>query len=264
MGEGRSRPPDCGAPVPARYVGLWRRRLLETPDGGRDTETQVMWLQTDALYADLRVPAHRPDFTGARSLADCNAGQRAWLARQQGFAGILRVDGDTCTWERALDFQPPPASPDAGRMAFDGSLLIEHGIHAPYLEEWQRVQAAGDDVLALRLVKQASDGHAGACTGVLVALKDFFLYVLDRRPVPAPPLSSPNLELEISLGLRRGGDRPWQIVLSTQPWREREAVFDARRPPRIESDQYIETLPDGTIRRWSICQQGAAFRWRDH
>ena len=39
-------------PVPARYVGLWRRDVEEDPPGTIvDMETTVLWMQTSSLYA---------------------------------------------------------------------------------------------------------------------------------------------------------------------------------------------------------------------
>jgi hypothetical protein len=79
------------APVPERYRGVWQRTLLETPDM-RDTSTTVFWLQTAHWHADIRIPAHRPDFSGAARLANCSPRQLEWLAGQQGFAGVTQVD----------------------------------------------------------------------------------------------------------------------------------------------------------------------------
>ncbi len=44
------------APVPAAYHGVWKRSLLKTKTGLHDDTTQVFWLQTDILFADLRLP----------------------------------------------------------------------------------------------------------------------------------------------------------------------------------------------------------------
>ena len=44
-----------GAPVPARYRGVWTRTLLETPEV-RDDTTFVRWLQLGRWHADLRIP----------------------------------------------------------------------------------------------------------------------------------------------------------------------------------------------------------------
>ena len=120
-------------PVPAAYRGVWQRTLLETPEG-RDTTTQVHWLQTEGWHADLRVPAGIDPATSAG---------RALL---QGFCGLTRIthgvngQPDICTWHRHWDVQPPRSTPDAGYMVFETSeRVIETGVHGRYLEVWERL-----------------------------------------------------------------------------------------------------------------------------
>ena len=121
--------------VPEIYWGVWKRTLLRTPQG-EDTTTFVRWLQGPKGHADLRVPlAARPAGRMPTALE---------LATQQGFAGITEVthppEGETCAWRRQVDFQPPPATPDEGRIHWDSpDRLIETGVHGDYLEVWERV-----------------------------------------------------------------------------------------------------------------------------
>lgn len=125
--------PAPDEPVPAAYRGVWQRTLLETPEG-RDTTTQVHWLQTEGWHADLRVPAGIDPATSAG---------RALL---QGFCGITRItpgvggQPDICTWHRRWDVQPPRSTPDAGTMVFETpERVIETGVHGRYLEVWERL-----------------------------------------------------------------------------------------------------------------------------
>jgi len=43
-----------------RLTGLWRRRRCRYADGGQDESARTMRLQTEAHYADIRVPPARP------------------------------------------------------------------------------------------------------------------------------------------------------------------------------------------------------------
>ena len=109
------------------------------PDGRRDAETWVGWLQGRTYFADLRQPAGRPDMAGASSLDDLSAEQVAWLATQEGFAGTLAEDADCVVWTRLIDFQPPSGDVDAGRVRFDAEgRLVEEGRDIPYVEHWSR------------------------------------------------------------------------------------------------------------------------------
>ena len=94
--------------------GLWRRLALERGDGTGDIETFVVWLQTGSLYADLRIPAGRPDFAGVTHLDEVSAEAATWLARQEGFAGPLHLDDDDAHWIRDIDFAPLAGPPDEG------------------------------------------------------------------------------------------------------------------------------------------------------
>src|SRR5450830_1034389 len=119
-------------PVPDRYRGVWVRKLLETPQE-IDVRTYVRWLQTGLWHADLRVPHPAP-------AANAPLG----LARQQGFCGVTEVEktpqGEVCTWQRRVDFQPPRSEVDAGLMVFEApDRVIETGLHASYLEVWERL-----------------------------------------------------------------------------------------------------------------------------
>lgn len=125
--------PAPDEPVPAAYRGVWQRTLLETPEG-RDTTTQVHWLQTEGWHADLRVPAGADPATPEGR------------AQLQGFCGLTRItpglggQPDVCTWHRRLDIQPPRSTPDAGTMVFETpERVIETGVHGRYLEVWERL-----------------------------------------------------------------------------------------------------------------------------
>lgn len=126
--------PAPDEPVPAAYRGVWQRTLLETPEG-RDTTTQVHWLQTEGWHADLRVPA------------GVDPGTPEGRALLQGFCGLTRItpgrqpdQPDVCTWHRRWDVQPPASTPDAGYMVFENpERVIETGVHGRYLEVWERL-----------------------------------------------------------------------------------------------------------------------------
>jgi hypothetical protein len=136
------------AVVLAECTGLWRRTLLIDADG-----TRVLWLQGITTYVDSR-----------------------------GFAGRVNQHGETFEWSRVIDLQPPSHLPDAGRMRWDGSTLVETGVHVDYVEHWEREGvdrspcwgltargAAGDEALLLRVGDLF--GWASA-SGVLIGALD--------------------------------------------------------------------------------------------
>lgn len=176
--------PAPAHPVPPAYRGVWRRTLLETPQG-QDTTTSVHWLQTDGWHADLRVPAGRE--------ADTAANRAHW----QGFFGIThieqRADGfpPVCTWQRHWDVQPPRSTPDAGTVVFDTpERLIEYGVHGHYLEVWERLPGSVGPCRAEQEI-DAIGQPTGRCRFTAGA------YTLLVRPRRAawPPATAPDLTL---------------------------------------------------------------------
>lgn len=231
------------AAVPPAYVGVWRRDLLRSP-AEEDTRTRVFWLQTGALYADLRVPADRPDFTGIDSLAACSDAQLDWLAGQQGFAGALSVSGNRFHWHRAIDFQPDRSLQDIGRMTMKADHLLEEGVFAHFHEHWVRTTPESPEHSA-HVLESVCDayGHERDWHGYLLTVDDFFMLAVDRRG-RLPQAGSLRdlcagdrqrlvhaLDMEISFGRLSGDAAPWTVSLSTLPFREGTQLFtDATRP----------------------------------
>ncbi|HYG84826.1 MAG TPA: hypothetical protein VD978_01055 [Azospirillum sp.] len=238
--------------VPALLTGLWRRLSIEHADGRIDATTTVLWLQTRTLYADIRIPTGRP--SGA--FADLTDEGLLRCAAQEGFAGTIALDGDVCTWHRALDVQPPGAPPDAGRLTLQGSLLVEYGVHVPYTEHWWRQDDGGGRLAAFRLERDA----AGlARTGVLVLVGDHFLEAVSRPfALPEAPslaaLVAPELDagrrdvaerlLDVSLCYGRIAARgtPWRVEHATLPWLEGRRLFE-RAPPSFDPDTGVLVRP---------------------
>jgi hypothetical protein len=86
--------------------GLWRRSLLESPDGRRDTTTQVRWLQGVRLFADLRQLPAAAGLSRARCWNDLSLRDCTLMAQREGFAGSLACEGRFFQWARHIDFQP--------------------------------------------------------------------------------------------------------------------------------------------------------------
>jgi hypothetical protein len=254
-----------GVPVPAAYRGVWRRERLVTPEA-TDGTSAVFWLQGHYLFADLRIPAQRPDFTGITELAQCSPGQLRWLARQEGFAGFLEVQGEYCEWHRQVDYQLA-ATRDLGRMAADGDRLTEYGVFADYREDWVREAGPEVPMAALRLLDEPEAGRwLGPPRGFLLVVGERFLFARDRRLTPArAPLSElladPALRhheraalLDCELSLGRIGSDGWRIERSTLPFREGADLLAAGGLEAVGGGYARQPLQDGE-RIWQV------FEW---
>lgn len=268
------------AAVPQRYRGVWRRTLLETPQGS-DTTTTVLWLQTAHWHADVRIPAQRPDFSGVTSLAECSSAQRAFLATQQGFAGATEVtvsrQGEVCAWHRRVDFQPPPAGPDAGLMEFTPEHLAETGLYASYLEHWIHEAGSTSGAVVLQRLQETSPeavgetntmaaaGTAATPVELLLVAGDSVMHVRGRRAAWPPGilpdtrlvqmpenLLAALLDFTIAYGHRTA--HGWHVVHATLPWLEGASV--AVSCDRIGEARARLTW-DGAVSHWQVLE------WQD-
>lgn len=170
---------------------VWRRAALVEPGRPMDTGTEVEWLQGHRLYIDLRTVTD-----GDR--------HRAAAA----FAGTLRRDGDTWTWEHEFDLHPGPAPADRGLLHRAGSVLVETGVDREYHEDWVAAHTG-----AVRVEARFADdtGH-----GMLLRIGDRFGY-LRHSPGSHAHRAAGSACLEISLGVVEAGH--WHITRSTHPAR---------------------------------------------
>lgn len=227
-------------PVPQQYLGVWQRKHLESAAGVYDS-SQVFWLQTPVLHADIRIPAVRPAFSDKTSLEDFSLVELKQLAGQKGFAGVTSVVGKTCLWLRHLDYQPRRDEHDIGYMEFNGTQLVETGLAKNYFEIWERLPESQGAAYAFQFSETNAARHPDkAQAGILVVSGDYFIFVRDRVVVLPPALSLDVilsdatlsrqqcielLDFEISFGRVTGGKSPWEIQLSTLPFREGPALF---------------------------------------
>ena len=266
--------------VPDWLVGVWRRLSIEE-NGHTDNTTQAYWLQTSSSFGDIRIPAGRAKVAG---LAELTPQQARSLAKQDGFAGVTHVAGDQCVWNHAMDYQPFTGQMDTGTLHWkDGrplnesdsnpkssseqDILVEVGANGSYVEEWQRVAVGPTSALTL------SDG--ASWQSWLVVCSDVFIYMRDdRRSVPASHtledlLSDSDadsweaakathyLNCEISFGQCQQGDKPWEITLSTLPWKEGKSLWSLQDIKiDIKSEQVIQTTGDKTL-TWTVQEWGA-------
>lgn len=210
-------------PVPAEYLGLWKRTLLRSPTV-IDTVSNVHWLQTPVWHSDLRIPVGRNALGTLTGLGAATPAQMRVLATQQGFAGITVVEGDLCQWDRRVDFQPPSGYRDIGRIAFETpDRMLEYGVEQNYFEIWERVPGSVGDTGAW----YREDAHA-----YLTRAGRYAMRVRPRRDRLLPALSLGALieaqsdasaralvAFEISLA-ERDARGTWRVLHSTFPWLE--------------------------------------------
>ena len=256
--------------VPNKYVGAWQRLSQSGVDG---TVPRSFWLQTRRLHASLTIPAHRPDFSAKTSLSEFNHDELLQLANQQGIAGSCIVSGETLHRRRQIDYQPSRGRPNIRHMRFEQDILLEEIPNSTERLMWRRLTDPNAESIALRFQDEVDvTDIAGQRKGVLLVAGDYFLYVRDRGNfVPqsdslsaliecreyAHPQLVALLDFEMSFGKRSSGELPWEIQLSTLPFREgkplfAEGGFEALLKNGRTTLQKYRRGDKIVLRRWSV------------
>lgn len=224
--------------MPACYIGVWQRELLET-QSTKDTTSLVLWMQSQHYHIDLRIPhAVQIGLRKVSSLQEYNLDELLLLASQQSFAGITKVtlatnrSSDVCQWLREIDFQPKTSARDIGKMMFtDENTAVETGIDAAYLEVWRRLPHSQEPHLSTFVTGQNRNQLTTKAylirTGKYIAFarprvtelpmaKSLICAVEMFKPAREQLLDW--LDMEISFG-EMVGDKQWRINHSSLPFK---------------------------------------------
>lgn len=193
--------------------GHWRRDWLRAP-GHEDATTRVHWMQAGALYADVRIPLHRPDLGDAAALADLSSDALQMLAKAEGFAGTTVVENSVCTWTRAINWHGETSDIDAGKLWFEDGALIEDGVHADYRERWEHAGAAPAEGQLL-----SGDG----VTAYLVTVGDAFVFGAGDPAAPANSAPEALFSRVHAFGRWQGAEGI--AVLATNPFLEETVLL---------------------------------------
>ena len=224
--------------VPANYIGVWQRHLLETT-AIKDDSALVLWMQSQHYHIDVRIPALCVGFKAAASLQDYSDVELLLLATQQGFAGLTHVtphtaqSSDVCQWVREMDYQAPTDARDIGKMVFtDANTVIETGVDDAYLEVWRRLENSQEPYF---FALSTGKNHHGAETQAYLMRTGKHVAFARPRTVAVPKAPSlihaiqshkPKrellldwLDMEISFG-EMLDDNHWKIKHSTLPFKQ--------------------------------------------
>lgn len=228
--------------VPANYMGMWQRHLLET-DSIKDDSSLVLWMQTQHYHIDIRLPTNRTGIRPVSMVAEYTYDELLILATQQGFAGLTSVtpstinSSDVCQWVREIDFQAPNDSRDIGKMVFtNADTVIETGIDDAYLEVWRRLNNSQEPFIFEMTSGMNRKGLK--VPAYLMMTGNYVAYARPRRvalPKAASLLKAIEnqqlnheqlvdwLDMEISFG-EMLDENHWQIKHSTLPFKESQIV----------------------------------------
>ena len=215
--------------LPSWLLGVWSREWIQR-QGVQTSTFTVRYLQTPALFGDVRLPINRPKLPHATSFADLTDSELGMLAKQRGFIGHTTAENLIATWHHEVDFQPPDPDADVGRIErIEKGRMREQALDRSYTELWWSLTSGDDRFLAVRVER------AGRLDRILLIAGDYFFYGRNRaKDLPAAAsldalIATTHatrteiiayLDCELSVGRIRGGSTPWEIQYSTLPWRE--------------------------------------------
>jgi hypothetical protein len=227
--------------VPDLMLGCWKRSWIEFSDGTRDDTTTVVWLQTESLMVDVRIPADRAVLSDRAALPDCSIDELRAIASSDASSGFTECDAPvvdagglrsaTAVWHtrgHGVNFQPVSAFPEPGLMTWndDATVMMERAPSGAYVEEWRLVPGSRDP-LTVTHVAGVTTYRAGPVA----------VFVRDRSvPIPRPArlnelldeyaaersMMEALLDCEFSVAERRG--KHWTVTASTLPWREGQVL----------------------------------------
>ncbi len=226
-------PASSKGSVPAWFQGVWSRDWIDIKGKPRDESTLVRDVQTPILYGDVRIPADRPSFPHANSLADLTDQELSTLFQQNGFSGSTSLKGKIASWTFDIIY-PPPNGGDIGRLEQVGpSTVYEYAPDNSWMESWWLLSDGDGKFLGVKVTTFASGVER--TDRILTVAGDHFVFARNRSKDLPPAKSFSDLiakthanratiieylDCELSYGLVRGGKIPWEIQLSTFPWKE--------------------------------------------
>lgn len=251
--------------VPSWTLGCFHRRCITFATGVEDPSTRVIWIQSHGLTADLRLPLVRPEVHARGALGACTPGERAELARGEGFVARTAWDGTLMHWDAFAAFQPYDKWPEPGRLERVGACLVEWAPSGIYVEDWRLQPGASGLAVGLQLVAETGpDGVSQPRSGGLVIAGEHALLLIGRRkPLPEgrayeilaadPALWEDAFDCEVAYARRRDG--AWPIQLAVDPFMEgRDLLGDTVFEPGPGPDLLVQRCsgPGWRERLWRI------------
>jgi hypothetical protein len=239
------RPVRPAQRVPGWTLGSFRRRAITYFTGQNDTSTQVFWLQSHGLTADLRLPAGLPRLAAGAVMGDAAPELLLALADVEGGLASTRWNeaAGAMAWSDWTSFAVHDKWPEPGRLARVGDCLIEHAPSGAYVEDWRLQPSAPGPLIGLRLVEQRNltTGQVDHRGGGLVVCGDHAALVLGR-PQPLETGGHARIDafvrahlhdraamravfaFETSVGRRAAAGEDFTVAASTNPTREGRAL----------------------------------------
>ena len=171
------------APQANPFIGVWQRQYLQIDDGPQETQQQVLWIQAERQFADVRSWPYPQPLT-AKTYADLNERQQ-FDAALLGFAGhfsweMLGPGHGRCCWQHRITLLPGSFDDVSEFTWLAADTLLEVGRYTDaagnlhtFEERWQRIERSPVQV------QQNSD------RSLVLQCGDWANVICDRRTQPS-------------------------------------------------------------------------------
>ncbi|KAL9644937.1 hypothetical protein ABK040_004431 [Willaertia magna] len=266
-------------------INVWKRLWIESPIGKVvDNTTIVFNIQTNSMYADIRIPKSRSlRLNNLTLLSDYTWDELMELALQKSFAGYSHANNTDwiCFWDRKIDYQPFTGSFDIGHVDTYSSapLMIEEGVDGDdYREVWKPLLPTSGlcekyskvSFVSLVLSKEVVKGKINSNSkGFMVINCDTFIYQIDRRNIKLPQSDSlldlihsqkySRKQVEDILdnyishyGVKSSDNGDWIVLHSTFPYSENKKL-EGTFKMILDNNIVIQTIPEkDTVLYWNV------------
>jgi hypothetical protein len=227
--------------VPDLMLGCWRRAWIEFADGTIDDTTTVVWLQTDSLMVDVRIPADRANLACRTGFDDCTIDDLRVLAASDASSGFTECgplatgpNGDrtaTASWHtrgHGVNFQPVSAFPEPGLMTWsdDGTVMYERAPSGAYTEEWRLVPGSRDPLTVI----PAGINTVYRAGEIAVVVRDRAIAIPRQARLPdlldeyGDDRATLEALLDCEFSVAQRNNDGWTVFASTLPWKEGTVV----------------------------------------
>jgi hypothetical protein len=227
--------------APDWLLGCFRRRSITFYTGSTDATTQVFWLQSRGLSADLRIAPDRPSPRRRASLDCYSSAELEMLAEVEGGVASTAWDGEIMRWSGWTAFQVHEKWPEPAQLRRVGDRMIEFAPSGAYVEDWSLQPSRPGPVIGLRLLQESNvdTGAVNHCGGGLVVCGDHAALVRGRpRTLPScrrltelirtwvddEAIRDDIFAFEASYAVRDDALGPFTISVSTNPLRDGETL----------------------------------------
>lgn len=239
--------------VPQWLLGAFKRRNITFFDNTRIHLTNVIWLQTQTLTIDLRLPSFEVQLQQNTLEKLCN---EAWY-------GHTAWKNDQLSWSIDVNYELYNKWPEPAELRRIGDCMIEFSPSNTYVEDWNFISNGISPLIGLELFQEENLN-----TGEIIPLKGAFLIcgdyaglIIDREKDLSKKYKSINdaynlgenicniLDFEASIGHQENNNK-YKVIYSLNPNRVNNNLLDLNGFEIEKSTNFLTYTSNTNNKKW--------------